>query len=166
MPLRFLLLLVLVVNFIFANDEQIIYSSAPEGMKLLSVNLKEHKNVKEYKGRHGLKEYCYSSNNVFITYSYNLLGHGYILSNENEEKRTCTKSNKITAKNAMGISLNMEKEKIENLLGIKIKSTSQDIIWQFKAEINGLEFDVQTYARFKFINDRLSYLSVFTTETH
>ncbi len=162
---RFILLL-LISSYIFASDEQIILSSAPDGIKFLAVNLKEHKDVKEYNGHHGLKEYCYSKNGRFITYSYNLLGEGYLLSNVNEENRTCIKTNKVIAKNAIGMSLNMDKNKIEELLDIKIKNNPQDVIWQSKKEINGLPFDVQTYATFKFTNDKLVYLSVFTTETY
>ena len=165
MPYRFILLLILISNFVFANNEKIILHSAPVGMEALSVNPKEHKNLQKYKGRHGLREYCYSNNNGFITYIYNILGQGYILSKTNEKNRICNNT-KIIAKNAIGISLNMKRKKIEGLLGIKIKSNQQDVIWQSSAKINGTQLDIQTYATFKFSRERLVYLSVFTIETY
>ncbi|MBQ0775915.1 MAG: hypothetical protein KBT87_14690 [Gammaproteobacteria bacterium] len=162
---RLLFLMVMISSFALASDEKIIPSAAPQGMDALTVNLKGHEGTQEYKGGHGLKEYCYS-NNGFITYSYNLLGKGYILSTTNDENRICNSTNKKPiAKNAIGISLKMQKNEIEKILGINITNDHQVVIWQTKTEIKGVPYDLQTYATFKFIKGQLVYLSVFTTET-
>jgi hypothetical protein len=160
---RLLILLAFTSNVALAA-EQVIKTKEPNGFSDLSQEIADFSDTKQYKGHHGLKEYCYS-NNGFITYSQNLLGHGYNLSTQNPENRECADRD-IIASNKFGIYLNMPKQKIEELLQLKLESEKSIIIWHSPVYYSGVEYTRQVYATFTFTNDKLSTLDVFTTETN
>jgi hypothetical protein len=158
------LIWMLFANVVLAN-ELIVPNQAPSGIESLPVIMKSH-NAPNNSGAHGLTEYCYI-NSSFVVYAFNLLGHGYQLSSGKPEGLKCIAANKsIPCKNTIGMYIDMPKSEVQKLLGNIQISDNQVIIWQSKVLINGINYDLQTYAEFRFNNNKLSFLSVFTTETN
>lgn len=158
------LLLVAFTGFVSAN-ELVILEKAPVGIDALATPINAHRAPKS-KGSHRLVEYCYKSDS-YVVYSTNLLGFGYQLSEVKPENLQCVLPNtELIAKNKIGMYVGMSKQEIEKLIGNIQISNEQNVVWQSKALVNGINYDVQTYAKLKFKNSRLVWLSVFTTETN
>ena len=153
------------INVLHASEERIIKGIAPSGTEYPETRLKAHIRAPVNKGPHGLKEYCYKTN-IYIVYSTNLLGHGYELSKEQPRKLKCIKTNKrIIGKNKLGLYIGMPRLEVEKLLKVKNIKNKQPIIWQKELVKNGVRYDLQTYLEVFFIENKLAWLSVFTTET-
>lgn len=138
---------------------------APKGIEVLSTELNSHEPLFENKGAHGLKEYCYQTN-VYLVYSFNLLGHGYQISKNVPEGLTCSKTKKnIKESNKLGMYIGMAKHEVENLLIIKGLKNNSTIIWLSEIEIKGKKFELQTYLEMVYKREKLEWISVFTTTT-
>jgi len=158
------LILIAFAGFVSAN-ELVIPEKAPVGIEALVTPIHTHTAPKS-KGNHGLVEYCYKSDS-YVVYSANLLGFGYKLTEVKPENLQCVSpTTELIAKNKIGMHVGMSKQEIEKLIGnIQIKN-EQNLVWQSKVMVNGINYDLQTYSELKFKNNRLMWLSVFTTETN
>lgn len=140
--------------------------AAPEGMEYLANNLVSHAGAPENRGQHGLVEYCYQAES-FVVYSKNLLGHGYQLSRANPGNLECVlPAENIISTNQLGIFIGMPKKSVEKLISVDNLQDKQSVIWLSDTMINGVVFDVQTYAEMIFKNNKLEWTSVFTTTTN
>ena len=157
--------LVLISSSAIASDEKVIEGKAPEGIEALITDVKSHEGMPKNKGSHGLNEYCYKTD-VYVVYSANLLGHGYQLSGSPPKGLECKKSVEvIVSKNKLGMYIGMPKQEVEKLFGVGILKNEQTIIWQSEVFIDGRRFDLQTYIDVQFKEEKLNWLSVFTTTT-
>jgi len=150
---------------LYADGDLKFKHAAPEGLKTLSSEMQHQKKAPINSGHHGMKEYCYHSD-VYFVYRKNLLGDGYILSREKPKDLICVNTSDKDIRNSLGMYIGQPKNEINELLNIKSMSDQQIIWWHSKTEIRGIMFDVQTYAEFRFEDDKLGYLNVFTTITN
>jgi hypothetical protein len=156
---------------LFAGDnkakEQIIEGRAPAGIQELVTDIKSHDRMYQNEREHGEKTYCYKKNDNYIVYSKNLFGEGYILSKNIPENLVCVETTKeIISGNKLGIHIGMSKSRVEDLINIYGMSDSQIIWWQSIKEINAKPYTLQTYGEFRFHNNVLIYIEVFTTTTY
>jgi hypothetical protein len=148
-----------------ASGAQVIKGTAPNGIEYLETKIKSHTGAPINEGSYGEISYCYKKN-IYIVYITNLLGHGYELSKKQAKNIKCIKTNKkIIGKNKLGLYIGMTKTTLETLLKVKKIKNKQTIIWIKELEDNGTKYDRQTYLKLLFIENKLVYLSVFTTET-
>ena len=61
--------------------------------------------------------------------------------------------------------IGMLKSEVERLLNVKNIKDKDTIIWQKELFENGIRYDLQTYIDLLFMDNKLIWLSVFTTET-
>lgn len=161
----FVVLILIFISGSVVAKEVVIPQKAPDGIEVLVTLIKDHTAPKN-EGRHGLVEYCYKSDN-YIVYSNNSLGYGYQLSESKPLNLKCVQlSTEMVTKNKRGMYIGMSIQEVQKLVGNIQLNERQDLIWQSKVMVNGINFDLQTYAEFKFRNSRLVWLAVFTTETN
>jgi len=163
--MRITTLIVLLFSAVVIAEDHVISKNAPKGMGVLASSIATHY-APPNKGQHGLIEYCYKAG-AYVVYSTNLLGKGYRLSSPKPEDLKCiNQKTTIIAKNKLGMQVGMSKKQFQELVGnIKINDY-QELIWSTQTMHNGQEYDLQTYLKSKFNNDKLVWLSVFTTETN
>ena len=149
-----------------SKNEVMIDGVAPNGIERLATEIDSHTGAPKNKGHHGLVEYCYKSES-FVVYSKNLLGHGYQLSRTKPENLECVVPvRKILSANKQGMFIGMPKRTVESLIGIENLQDKQAVIWLSDTLIDGVVFDVQTYLEMDFRENKLEWISVFTTTTH
>jgi len=147
--MRFTVLILFVLATKVAANEVVISNKAPDGIEALVTPIKVHA-APQNKGHHGLVEYCYKLHD-YVVYRVNLLGFGYQLSESKPANLQCLNSNtEIEAKNKLGLHIGMSKQEIEKLVGNIQINKEQKLIWQSKIMVNGINFDIQTYAELKF----------------
>jgi hypothetical protein len=159
-------ILLIAINGLASNSEVNINGAAPEGMEHLATNVNSHEGTPENRGHHGLVEYCYRAES-FVVYSKNLLGHGYQLSSAHPKKLECIAATiQLTSSNKLGMFIGMPKKSVGKIVGVENLQDKQTIIWLSDTVINGVVFDVQTYTEMRFKDNKLEWISVFTTTTH
>jgi hypothetical protein len=162
--MRFSILLLLAVSSLASAEEHVISAKAPVGLEELSTEIEIH-SISPKNGHHGLKENCYKSDS-YIVYSTNLLGHGYELSLDPPSNIECTKPEfRVLAKNKLGMFIGMKKSEVEELIGVPALPDEKTIIWLSQIIYKGNVYDHQVYVQLKFNKERLTWVSVFTTET-
>lgn len=147
-------------------DAITIKENAPKGLKFLATQLESHQGIPENKGAHGSISFCYQTD-VYVVYSSNTMGEGYELSKSQPKNLQCLKTAKlIKSHNQLDMYVGMPKAEVEKLLKLSDLKNNSTIIWQTEATNDkGVEFTVQTYVNILFKEEKLEWLSVFTTET-
>lgn len=162
--MRFSALLLIILSSLVSAEGHTVNSVAPAGLENLALEVISH-SASAKEGHHGLTEYCYKSNS-YVVYSTSLLGHGYELSLEAPINLECIEPEfLVLAKNKIGMFIGMNKSEVESLIGILDLPKEKTIIWLSQVMHNGIAYDHQVYVQLKFNNGRLTWLSVFTTET-
>ncbi len=140
--MKFKLLPLILLFWCGMNSAKEISSHPPVDLLLL-----EYKKVLEgepSKSAHGLREYCYRVNNIYVVYSESELGNGYsFLSDQPEQKCRSSKSN-ISTNNKMGLSVGISQQKASDLLGIKLLEGDNEIVWHYQRPIHNLPYDDMT----------------------
>lgn len=154
-------------NISWGEDKIIMKGPAPDLFLQLKSEIQQDKTSILTKGPHGMEKFCYKTDS-YIVISKNLLGEGYELSASQPKNMKCIygDNNAIKAENKLGMYIGMPKNKVIELLGSLSENDEFAIIWHSKTKIRQMDFDVQTYSEFRFVNDLLDKLSVFTTVTN
>lgn len=140
--------------------------SAPPPVDLL---LLEYKKVQEgipNTGEHGLKEYCYKLDTMYVVYSQNLLGEGYSFYKAKPNQKCLIPKNRVSTKNKLGLTVGISKEQASQFLGIKLIEGNIEIVWHYQRPIHNLSYDDRTSLNITIKNGLVYAVSLFNTVTN
>jgi hypothetical protein len=163
--MRAFIIFLIFIIFPAIGNELVILQEPPVGIKQLKTEIITHSAPKRISSN-GTLEFCYVADS-YVIYSKNLLGYGYQISKAKPNNFNCViPQAKIESGNKLGLYVGMLKHDVEAALGNIELNNVQTIIWQTELLKNSVSFDVQTFAEIKFKNNKLVWLSVFTTITN
>ena len=147
-----------------AADFFVIDQALPETIKSLKPFTDLPENKIEYKTDKGVIAKCYAGKQILIL-SHNEFGQGYELRETIPTNVQCLKLANREFKNAAGIQLLMDKNKVLNLLKAPQASDNSTLIYNQKKVIKHKNYDEQTWVDVEFSQNKLSRLSVFVSLT-
>jgi len=118
--------------------------SAPPPVKLL---LLPHNKIFEgnpSRGPHGLEQYCYKKNDIYVIYSKNLLGGGYTFTKDEPKQKCIVSMSEISTNNMLGLTVGVTQAKASQLLGKKLSDGSNTFTWLYQRPIHNLPYDDMT----------------------
>jgi hypothetical protein len=117
---------------------------SPPPVELLLLEYKKVLDGEPLKGSHGLRKYCYKTNDIYVVYSENLMGDGYsFLTDKPKQKCISSKSN-ISTNNKLGLTVGISQQKASDLVGIKLAEGDNEIFWDYQRPIHNLPYDDMT----------------------
>jgi hypothetical protein len=115
--------------------------NSPAPVELLLLEYQKVYEGEASKGAHGLREYCYKTNDIYVVYSKNVLGDGYsFLSDKPNLKCISSKSN-ISTNNKLGLTVGISQRKASELIGIQLTEGDNEIYWHYQRPIHNLPYD-------------------------
>ena len=147
----------------FAYSQEI---SSPPPVGLLLLPHDKAFEGKPKKGAHGLKEYCYRTNNIYVVYSDNLLGEGYSFSTEKPEQQCITSNSEINKANKLGLSVGITQSEASKLFGINLSEGLNTIVWHYQRPIHNMPYDDMTTLNITIKNGLVYAVSLFNTVTN
>lgn len=140
--------------------------SGPPPVGLLLLQYKKIFDGDPQEGAHGLKEYCYKLNTIYVVYSQNLLGEGYAFLSARPDQQCIVSKNRISTKNKLGLTIGVSKGQASQLLGIDLLEGHNKIIWQYQRPIHNLTYDDMTTLNVTIKKGVVYAVSLFNTVTN
>ena len=140
--------------------------SAPPPVDLLILEFKKVLVGEANTGAHGLKEYCYKLNSMYVVYSKNLLGEGYSFLQSKPNKKCITPKSNISKANKLGLTIGITQQQASLLLGTELADGNNEIVWHYQRPIHNLPYDDQTTLNITIKNGKVYAFSIFNTVTN
>ena len=140
--------------------------SAPPPVALLLLEFKKTLEGKPNTGRHGLKEYCYELDEMYVVYSQNLLGEGYSFLQEKPDLKCIVPKNNVSRTNQLGLTIGITQRKASSLLGFEIVDGFNRIVWHYQRPFDNSPYDDQTTLNITIKNGEVYAISIFNTVTN
>jgi hypothetical protein len=161
MKLRLLAVFLLIVSGISIAED----ISAPPPVDLLILQSKKVLEGEPRAGAHGLKEYCYKLDTMYVVYSHNLLGEGYSFFKVKPNQKCIRSKRKKSTTNNLGLTVGISNEQASKLLGITLAEGSNEIVWRNQRAIHNLPYDDMTTLNITIKNGLVYAVSIFNTVT-
>lgn len=140
--------------------------SSPPPIKLLLLPYPKVYEGKPTKGEHGLNNYCYKVDEIYVIYSINLLGEGYSFIKDKPNQQCNSSKSNINYKNNLGISVGTSIAKASKLLGVKLSEGKNTVTWHYQRSIRNLPFDDMTILNITIKNGKINAINLFNTVTN
>jgi hypothetical protein len=135
--------------------------NTPPPVKLLLLPFDKIFVAKPKRGSHGLQEYCYQTNKLFVIYSVNVLGEGYSFL-KNKPNMSCLQTElKINQTNLLGLTVGLTTQEASDLLGVKIYNGLNSISWHYQRPIHNIPYDDTTNLDITIQHGLVSSVDVF-----